>query len=111
MAAERIGWEAPSTLPGVVFPTQLAAADFNGDGKMDLAVLNTCGAGAGGCFPQAAPLGPGTVTILLGKGDGTFAVSPRHANNRKRPVRDGGRGPQWRWFHRFGGRESEQQTT
>ena len=59
-----------------VFPTQLVAADFNGDGKMDLAVLNTCGTGVGGCFPQAAPQGPGTVTILLGNGDGTFTISP-----------------------------------
>jgi len=63
------------SLPGV-FPTQVVAGDFNGDGKMDLAVLNTCGMGAGGCFPQAAPQGPGTVTILLGDGDGTFTVSP-----------------------------------
>jgi hypothetical protein len=62
------------SLPGV-YPTQLVAADFNGDGKIDLAVVNTCGIGAGGCFPQA-PQGPGTVTILLGNGDGTFAVSP-----------------------------------
>jgi len=63
------------TLPGV-FPTQLVAADLNGDGKMDLAVLNTCGTGVGACFPQAVPQGPGTVTILLGNGDGTFTVSP-----------------------------------
>ena len=63
------------SLPGL-FPTQIVAADFNGDGKMDLAVLNTCGAAPGLCFPQAAPQGPGTVTILLGNGDGTFTVSP-----------------------------------
>ena len=63
------------SLPGV-FPTQLVAADFNGDGKIDLAVLNTCGTDDSGCFPQAAPQGPGTVTILLNNGDGTFTVSP-----------------------------------
>ncbi|HEY6269889.1 MAG TPA: Ig-like domain repeat protein [Candidatus Acidoferrum sp.] len=66
---------ATISLPGV-FPTQLVAADFNGDGKIDLAILNTCGTGAGGCFPQAAPQGPGTVTILLNNGDGTFTISP-----------------------------------
>lgn len=38
--------------------SSLAAADFNLDGKLDLAVGNT---------------GSNTVSILLGKGDGTFA--------------------------------------
>jgi FG-GAP-like repeat len=37
-------------------PRTLAAGDFNGDGKVDLAVGNT----------------PATVSILLGRGDGTF---------------------------------------
>jgi hypothetical protein len=62
------------SLPGV-FPTGIVAGDFNRDGLMDLAVVSTCGTQTP-CFPQAAPLGPGTVTILLGKGDGTFSVSP-----------------------------------
>ncbi|HKW32657.1 MAG TPA: Ig-like domain repeat protein [Candidatus Acidoferrum sp.] len=61
--------------PGV-FPTQIVAADFNGDGKMDLAVLNVCGTGQNGCYPVAAPMGPGNVAILLGNGDGTFTVAP-----------------------------------
>ena len=39
-------------------PISLAAADFNGDGKLDLAVANYNG---------------GTVSILLGNGDGTFS--------------------------------------
>ena len=46
-------------------PFYIAAGDFNGDGKLDLAVL---GAAAGK-----------SVTILLGKGDGTFAAASTHA--------------------------------
>jgi hypothetical protein len=38
-------------------PTIITAADFNGDGKLDLAASN---------------LGSGTVSLLLGNGDGTF---------------------------------------
>jgi len=47
-------------------PLSLVAADFNGDGKLDLAVANNCG------DPQC-DFTPGTVSILLGNGDGTFA--------------------------------------
>ena len=38
-------------------PQAMLAADFNGDGKLDLAVVNTTS---------------GSVSVLLGKGDGTF---------------------------------------
>ena len=38
-------------------PSAVAAGDFNGDGKLDLAVVNTV---------------DGTVSVLLGNGDGTF---------------------------------------
>jgi hypothetical protein len=51
-------------------PTSVATADFNGDGKADLAVTNGS---------------DGTVTILLGNGDGTFtaaACSPFFVGNR-----------------------------
>ena len=48
-----------------VAPTQVVVGDFNGDGKADLAVSNA-GAQANNTFPA------GTVTILLGNGDGTF---------------------------------------
>jgi hypothetical protein len=45
-------------------PQGLAVADLNRDGKLDLAVSNECGAD-----PACRK---GTVSILLGKGDGTF---------------------------------------
>ena len=45
-------------------PISVVAGDFNGDGKLDLAVANQNCPG-GGCSP-------GTVSILLGNGDGTF---------------------------------------
>jgi hypothetical protein len=44
------------------FPWAAAAADFNGDGKLDLAVVNG--------------QRPTDITILLGNGDGTFTPGP-----------------------------------
>jgi uncharacterized repeat protein (TIGR01451 family) len=41
-------------------PSSVAVGDFNGDGKLDVAVANT---------------GSGTVSILLGNGDGTFQAA------------------------------------
>jgi hypothetical protein len=50
-------------------PAALAVADFNGDGKLDLAV------------PDASS---NNVSVLLGKGDGTFGsrLTPPRARNR-----------------------------
>jgi hypothetical protein len=44
-------------------PYALATGDFNGDGNLDVAVVGNCGDYCDG---------PGTLSILLGKGDGTF---------------------------------------
>jgi hypothetical protein len=43
--------------------TSIAIADFNGDGKLDLAVTNEGGQG-----------GNGSVMVFFGKGDGTFSL-------------------------------------
>jgi len=50
---------------GGTYPSSLAVADVNSDGKRDLVVAN-CGAG---CFDG------GTVGVLLGNGDGTFQTA------------------------------------
>ncbi len=60
--------ESPVTGDSPVF---IVAGDFNGDGILDLAVANS--------YTDIADNEPGTVTVLLGNGDGTFAptaVSP-----------------------------------
>ena len=56
-----------TTLPGMSAghcPDTIAIGDFNGDGIQDLAV------------PSQAVENPGSVTILLSNGDGTFTASP-----------------------------------
>jgi hypothetical protein len=47
----------PVTYPTGVIPWWVTAADFSGDGRFDLAVANG---------------GDGSVSVLLGVGDGTF---------------------------------------
>jgi hypothetical protein len=57
------------------FPEALTTADFNGDGLLDIATADTNG------------IDPGSVTILLGVGDGTFRPQAKTY-----PVRRGPRG-------------------
>jgi hypothetical protein len=59
---------AGSPVPGFNYnPGELVAADFNGDGRVDLAATN---------FTAVAPSTVGSVTVILGNGDGTFAAAP-----------------------------------
>jgi uncharacterized protein (DUF2141 family) len=48
------------------YPIAVITGDFNRDGKLDLAVLNQ------GCSGGPTVCVPGSVSILLGNGDGTF---------------------------------------
>jgi hypothetical protein len=57
---------AGSTITTAAAPNALAVADFNGDGKLDLAVVDNV---------TEQFDGYGTVTILLGNGDGTFTAA------------------------------------
>jgi len=56
-ALAQVQFSGPTNYPVGISPLGAAVGDFNGDGKQDLAVVNT---------------GSANVSILLGNGDGTF---------------------------------------
>lgn len=66
----RATWTVSETPATDQQPQSIAAADFNNDGIVDLAVANLFGPAG-----QGTPTG-GSVTILLGNGDGSFATGP-----------------------------------
>jgi hypothetical protein len=63
-------FQAPMSYATQYGPSSVAVGDFNGDGKLDLAVSNYCGTDStcNGSFPPPQS----TISILLGNGDGTF---------------------------------------
>jgi hypothetical protein len=62
-----VGFAAPvSYLTGGTGPISVQAADFNGDGRIDLAIINKTS---------------GNVVILLGNGDGTFQTAVTYSLN------------------------------
>ncbi len=58
--------EAPQYSTGLI-PYSVAVADFNADGKDDVVVANFCADSV-----SCAQMGPSSVSVLLGNGDGTF---------------------------------------
>ena len=65
-------FKTAATFPVGSNPVSLFAADLNGDGKLDLAVANS------GTFSTAGT-NTGNISILLGKGDGTFQAAVNYA--------------------------------
>jgi hypothetical protein len=51
-------------------PAEIAVADVNGDGKLDIVVVNCASSGSSACGGSN-----GVVSVLLGNGDGTFQAA------------------------------------
>src|SRR6266576_321902 len=61
-------FQSAQTVAEITNPASLVVGDFNGDGKMDLAVAIARG-------PLPCSSQPGNVSVLLGNGDGTFQAA------------------------------------
>ncbi len=59
-------FQAPAYLESGVYPASVVAADFDGDGFVDLAVANSQQ------FQTTPPFANGSVSVLRGNGDGSF---------------------------------------
>ncbi len=62
-------FQAPSFMMAGAYPASVVAADFNGDGRVDLAVANSQQ------FQTTPPFKNGSISVFLGNGDGTFGPS------------------------------------
>ena len=61
----------PYTAAEFLSPISLVAGDFNGDGRLDLALIDDGNQDFGGTVPAS-------VDVLLGNGDGTFQAPRRY---------------------------------
>jgi FG-GAP-like repeat/Abnormal spindle-like microcephaly-assoc'd, ASPM-SPD-2-Hydin len=67
------GFNSPVSYPTGSAPSAVVSGDFNGDGILDLAVTNSnCAYQTAGMADTELVCNAGTVSILLGNGDGSF---------------------------------------